>query len=61
LQGWRWVVLIGAHGAIFIWWIRRALPESPRWLALQGRGVEAEAVVAALEAKVASEHGWNLP
>jgi MFS transporter, putative metabolite:H+ symporter len=61
LQGWRWIVLIGAHGAIFIWWIRRALPESPRWLALQGRLAEAEAVVAALEAKVASEHSWNLP
>jgi MFS transporter, putative metabolite:H+ symporter len=61
LQGWRWVVLIGAHGAIFIWWIRRALPESPRWLALQGRLAEAEAVVAALEAKVAVELGRHLP
>jgi len=29
MAGWRWVVLIGAHGALFIWWIRRALPESP--------------------------------
>ncbi len=36
LDGWRWVVLIGAHGALFVWWIRRALPESPRWLAQQG-------------------------
>ena len=33
LDGWRWVVIIGAHGAIFVWFIRRALPESPRWLA----------------------------
>jgi len=61
VEGWRWVVLIGAHGAIFIWWIRRALPESPRWLALKGRLNEAEAIVAALEAKVATEYGRPLP
>ncbi len=51
LDGWRWVVLIGAHGAIFVWWIRRQLPESPRWLAQQGRLDEAERVLAALEAR----------
>ena len=33
LDGWRWVVLLGAAGAIFVWWIRRRVPESPRWLA----------------------------
>jgi putative MFS transporter len=33
LDGWRWVVLTGAAGAIFVWWIRRRVPESPRWLA----------------------------
>src|ERR1700687_239108 len=32
LDGWRWVVLIGAVGAILVWWIRRSVPESPRWL-----------------------------
>src|SRR5579863_182966 len=36
LDGWRWVVLAGAHGAVFVWFIRRALPESPRWLAENG-------------------------
>ncbi|HTH97124.1 MAG TPA: MFS transporter [Stellaceae bacterium] len=61
LQGWRWVVLIGCNCAIFIWWIRRGLPESPRWLALKGRMDEAEAVVAALEAKVQAEYGRPLP
>ena len=33
LDGWRWVVLLGATGAIVVWWIRRRIPESPRWLA----------------------------
>ncbi|CAG4895559.1 MFS transporter [Paraburkholderia saeva] len=61
LDGWRWVVLIGAHGALFVWWIRRALPESPRWLAQQGRLEEADRVMTALEAKVQAEYGRPLP
>ena len=32
-DGWRWVVLLGAAGAILVWWIRLRIPESPRWLA----------------------------
>jgi putative MFS transporter len=31
-DGWRWVVLLGAAGAILVWWIRLRIPESPRWL-----------------------------
>ncbi len=56
-EGWRWVVLIGSAGAIVIWFIRLGLPESPRWLARHGRIAEAEAVTAAIEAKVAAEVG----
>src|SRR5580698_3228426 len=61
IDGWRWVVLIGAHGALFVWWIRRALPESPRWLAQQGRLAEADRVMRTLEAKVRNEYGRELP
>ena len=61
IDGWRWVVLIGAHGAVFIWWIRRALPESPRWLAQQGKLQEADSIVPALEMRVATEYGRSLP
>jgi MFS transporter, putative metabolite:H+ symporter len=61
IDGWRWVVLIGAHGAVFIWWIRRALPESPRWLVQKGRFQEADSVMTALEMRVAAEYRRPLP
>lgn len=57
LDGWRWVVLIGSVGALFVWFIRRAVPESPRWLINHGRLEEAEAVTAAIEAKVIQDLG----
>src|SRR4051794_16986013 len=61
LEGWRAVILIGAAGAIIIGFIRRALPESPLWLAQNGREAEAERVMSRIEARVASEHGQALP
>src|ERR1700688_4450734 len=61
LDGWRWVVIIGAHGALFVWFIRRALPESPRWLAQKGRLAEADRVMSKLEETVAKELGRPLP
>jgi MFS transporter, putative metabolite:H+ symporter len=60
-DGWRWVVLIGAHGALFVWFIRRVLPESPRWLAQKGRLEEADRVMSKLEAIAAKESGQPLP
>jgi MFS transporter, putative metabolite:H+ symporter len=60
-SGWRWVVLIGSAGALFIWWLRLGLPESPRWLAQQGRFAEAERVMQAIETQVAAETGRSLP
>jgi putative MFS transporter len=52
LDGWRWVVLAGSLGAIFVWFVRRGLPESPRWLMAHGKFDEAERVAAAMEARV---------
>jgi MFS transporter, putative metabolite:H+ symporter len=57
LSGWRWVVLIGAAGAVVVWWLRRGLPESPRWLAQRGRGEEARRMVEEIERAVSAEHG----
>jgi putative MFS transporter len=61
LSGWRWVVLIGSVGALAVWFIRRRVPESPRWLATHGRLAEAERITADLEARVEAEHGAPLP
>ncbi len=61
LDGWRWVVLIGAAGAVLVWWIRRSVPESPRWLAQQGRLAEAKVILDELEIRVAVESGLVLP
>jgi len=61
LDGWRWVVIIGASAAIFVWFIRRELPESPRWLAENGRLVEADALVTKLELIIEKESRCPLP
>jgi putative MFS transporter len=61
LDGWRWVVILGAHGALFVWFIRRALPESPRWLAQKGRLVEADRILSNLEEIATRESGRPLP
>ncbi len=60
-DGWRIVVIIGSIGAVFIWWIRRNLPESARWLAQHGRIAEAEAIVGDLEQKIIADDGKELP
>jgi putative MFS transporter len=49
MSGWRWVMVIGASGALLTWWFRRRLPESPRWLESRGRVAEADAIMAGLE------------
>lgn len=61
IDGWRWVVLLGSVGAIFVWYIRRAIPESPRWLIARGRIAEAERTVANMEDQVAAELRAALP
>ena len=49
MSGWRWVMVIGASGALLTWWFRRRLPESPRWLESRGRVAEADAIMTGLE------------
>src|SRR5580658_2230059 len=41
LLGWRAKFVIGGAGALGAWWLRRKLPESPRWLEHVGRTEQA--------------------
>jgi putative MFS transporter len=50
IDGWRWVVLIGAAGSMVIWILRLYVPESPLWLARHGRTDEATKILQRLEA-----------
>src|SRR5262249_26242065 len=61
LDGWRWVVLIGAAASMVIWIVRLYLPESPPWLARHGRSAEAIEIVRGLEtATGASTHAETM-
>ena len=55
--GWRWAFVAGAVPAIYIWVIRLHLPESPRWLLVQGRQKEASAILDQMEMSV-SQKTW---
>jgi putative MFS transporter len=56
-EGWRWLLVIGSLGALFAWYFRRSLPESPRWSASVGRTDEARQTLEAIEGEVERETG----
>jgi MFS transporter, putative metabolite:H+ symporter len=47
--GWRPMFVIAGIGALIVWYLRKSLPESPRWLESNGRTEEAEALMQAIE------------
>ena len=55
--GWRIMFVIGGLGALVVWFVRKSLPESPRWLESVGRHAEAEALITKIEAEVTAEKG----
>src|SRR5580658_9549170 len=57
--GWRPMFLVAGVGALFVWYLRKNLAESPRWLESEGRLEEAEALMQAIEKEAAS--GKPLP
>ena len=57
ISGWRWVMVIGALGGLIVWFIQRAVPESPRWLEGRGRLAEADAAMLQLEQRIERETG----
>ena len=52
--GWRPMFVIAGVGSLIVWYLRKKLPESPRWLEAQGRTAEAEALMAEIEKEAAS-------
>lgn len=52
--GWRGTFILCGVGALIVWYLRRTLPESPRWLESKGRTEEAESILAAIESEIAA-------
>lgn len=59
--GWRAAFIIGGLLALVIIYVRRFIPESPRWLMTHGRADEAHAVVEEIEGRVARHTGQPTP
>ena len=59
--GWRAAFIIGGLLGFIVLFLRRFLPESPRWLMTHGQPEEAERVVGEIEARVERETGRKLP
>jgi putative MFS transporter len=61
IDGWRWLAFVPAVGALLVWQVRRALPESPRWLEAHGRAVEADQVTSRIEQRVTRDLRSQVP
>jgi putative MFS transporter len=51
--GWRPMFVVAGIGSLVVWYLRKNLPESPRWLEAQGRTDEAEALMKTIETEAA--------
>ena len=56
-SSWRAMFVLAGLGGLVVWYLRKALPESPRWLESIGRTEEAEAIMKSIEEEVARERG----
>ena len=59
--GWQYMFFIGAIPAVLVLFLRRVLPESPRWLASAGRLKEADAAITEIERETEKATGQPLP
>jgi len=58
--GWRLAFGVGAALGIVIVFLRKSVPESPRWLFIHGREKEAETIVGGIEERVVDSTGEEL-
>jgi MFS family permease len=58
--GWRLAFLLGVVLAIAVLGVRKAVPESPRWMFIHGREEEAEALVDRIEHDIEEQTGQQL-
>lgn len=56
-SSWRAMFVLAGLGGLIVWYLRKALPESPRWLESIGRSEEAEAIMKSIEEEVVGEQG----
>jgi putative MFS transporter len=54
--GWRPMFAIAGVGALVVFYLRKSMPESPRWLESVGRQADAERILAEIEREVALKH-----
>ncbi len=59
--GWRLSFVLGATIGLAVLFVRRNVPESPRWLFIHCRERDAERIVGEIEERVRSETGARLP
>src|SRR5690349_14275210 len=55
--GWRPMFVVAGIGSLVVWYLRKNLPESPRWLEAQGRTDEAEALMQTIEQEASGGKG----
>ncbi len=55
--GWRPMFILAGVGSLIVWYLRKNLPESPRWLESSGRTAEAETLMQTIEKEVSATSG----
>ena len=60
-SSWRAMFVLAGLGGLIVWYLRKALPESPRWLESMGRTEEAEAIMNSIEEEAARGRGALAP